>query len=526
MKLSSTWRARFGWAAALAATGACLFGCYLLQSRTNGVDADAAAVALQAQDMLHGNLLLHGWLVADVPFYTTELPEYALVEAVRGLGPDVMHICAALTYTLLVLATALVARGPARGREGIARALLAGGIMVAPQLGFGTNTLLATPDHTGTSVPVMAILLLVDRVPARWFLPPVVLVLFTWVNMADTLAIVAAAAPLGAVCLVRAVVRLFRRRGEAEPAWYDLSLAAAILASIPLSQVALNAIHTHGGFYVHPLPGQTFASASVLPHQLRTVGLCVLILFGAEVTGQPTGLLVAIAILHIAGLALACLGLLVGIWRFFGQATSRDNRIPQFLVAGTLATLAAGWLSTHVTSGFNAHEIAIALPFAAALAGRVLGGWAARRWLAPGLAVVLAGYLAALGFATTQPASPISNQPLADWLVAHHLYHGLAGYWQANSVNLDSGETVTLAPIFGGAPYVWEAKTSWYDPNASYANFVVSASSPPAEAVFTRPSVMLRVFGRPVQTYHFGRYTITVFQQNLLTKLEPIPTPG
>jgi hypothetical protein len=490
------------------------------------VDSDAASNALQAWDMLHGNLLLHGWLLSDVPFYTTELPEYALVEAVRGLRPDDVRVCAALTYTLLVLATALVARGPARGREGIARALLAGGIMVAPELGFGTNTLLGAPDHTGTGVPVMGILLLLDRVRPRWYVPPAVLLLLAWVIMADSLAIYAAAAPIAAVCMVRAAFRLARRRQEAEPAWYDLALAAAAVASVPLAQAALAVIGAHGGFYVHPVPGQTFATVSALPHQLRTVGLCLLILFGADMVGQPPGLMTAIAILHVTGLLLASLGLLAGSWRCFGQLPERESRTPQFLVAGTLAVLAAGWLGTHVTSGFDAHEIAIVLPFAAALAGRMLGGLAIRPLLAPALAIILAGYLAALGIACTQPATAIANQPLANWLLAHRLYHGLAGYWQADSVNLDSGGLVTLAPIYGATPYAWEAKSSWYDPSVSYANFVVSVSSPPAEAVFTRPSVMLRVFGRPARTFRFGQYTVMVWQQNLLTKLGSIPGTG
>jgi hypothetical protein len=53
--------------------------------------------------MLHGNLLLRGWHLSDVSFYTTELPEYMLVEAVHGLGAGVVHAGAALTYTLLVV---------------------------------------------------------------------------------------------------------------------------------------------------------------------------------------------------------------------------------------------------------------------------------------------------------------------------------------------------------------------------------------------------------------------------------------
>ena len=38
--------------------------------------------------MLHGNLLLHDWWVSDVSFYTTELPQYAAIEAAtRASGP-------------------------------------------------------------------------------------------------------------------------------------------------------------------------------------------------------------------------------------------------------------------------------------------------------------------------------------------------------------------------------------------------------------------------------------------------------
>ena len=67
---------------------AVLFACYWRQSLTQPMCSDGAANALQAWDMLHGNLLLHGWLVSDVSFYTTELPQYMLIEALRpGSAP-------------------------------------------------------------------------------------------------------------------------------------------------------------------------------------------------------------------------------------------------------------------------------------------------------------------------------------------------------------------------------------------------------------------------------------------------------
>jgi len=68
--------------------------------------SDGASQELQAWAMLHGNVLLRGWSLSDVSFYTTELPEYMLVEILRGLTPGVVQIAAALTYTALVLLAA------------------------------------------------------------------------------------------------------------------------------------------------------------------------------------------------------------------------------------------------------------------------------------------------------------------------------------------------------------------------------------------------------------------------------------
>src|ERR1022692_2084757 len=97
------------------AAGLVLFVAYLGQARTIAMNSDGAANALQAWDMLHGNVLLCGWSLSDVSWYTTELPQYMLVELVRGLNGDVGHIAAAITYTLVVLLAALLAKGRATG---------------------------------------------------------------------------------------------------------------------------------------------------------------------------------------------------------------------------------------------------------------------------------------------------------------------------------------------------------------------------------------------------------------------------
>jgi hypothetical protein len=562
---------RLLWGASLAAAGVGLFVCYLRQSRIAPVNSDGASNALQAWDMLHGNLLLHGWYVSDVSFYTTELPEYMLAESVRGLRPDVVHVCAALTYALLVLLAALLARGRARGREGVLRALLAAGIMLAPGISRGTYVVLTSPNHFGTAVPLLLTLLLLDRLPERWYVPVAICALLTWVQVADELATIAAAVPLALVAAVRASAGISRRlredpegsggppsrAGAADPggpsglppgagvaedsggsrlrassAWgYDLALAVAAVASVALARVALAVIRSAGGYSQASLPGRLLATPGEAWAHLHVVAETVLLLFGADFFGQPQRLLTALALLHLAGAAAAAAGLLVGVCLI-----ARVDRVCQVLVTGIVATLAAGVFSTLVTSLSAAHEIAVLLPFGAALAGRLLGERLARArrpvrsWLEPLLAVGLACYLAALCYAATWAPSRPYNQALAGWLMAHNLTSGLAGYWQANSTTLDSDLRVRVAPLApaGKAPYLWESKASWFDPASSYANFVVTATHPDGAGAggALDAGTERGFFGPPSHTYRFENYTIMVWDKNLLTTLTGRRGPG
>ncbi len=112
------WPRRLAGLAVFAAAGLALFAAYLRQARTVTVTPAGAANALQAWDMLHGNAMLRGWTVPEVSFYTTELPQYLLVELARGLNPDVVHIAAAISYTLMVLRRGAAGPGAGGGPRG------------------------------------------------------------------------------------------------------------------------------------------------------------------------------------------------------------------------------------------------------------------------------------------------------------------------------------------------------------------------------------------------------------------------
>jgi hypothetical protein len=512
------------WAAGLTVAAVVLYWCYLREAQTYMLNSDPAGQALQAWQMWHGNPLLRGWWLGDVSFYTVELPLNVIIEMVYGLRVGEIHILAALIYTAVVLLGALLARGRARGWEGVVRALLAAGIMLAPSLVYGTRVLMQGPDHMGTMVPILLTLLVLDRAPERRWVPVVVGVMLTWAQVSDSVATYAAAAAVAAVCGVRACSEIARRQRPPMARWYDVSLAVAAVVSIGLAHLIVAKIHAAGGFYFPPPKyGVAFAPASSLPAQSWAMVYNVLILFGADFIGQQMGINAILALLHLIGVALAIWGLCIGLRGFF----SRIDRVTQTVVAGTVIILIAGAFGTYMFVVTGAHEIIPLLPFGAVLAGRLLGGRLVRARLEPVLAIGLACYLGALGYNDIQPIQAPWHQDLADWLEAHNLTYGLAGYWESNITTLDSGGKVRLASVIGGGvsadPY--ESDSAWYNPAVSQANFVVSVSWPPADVSVVVPQVVRARFGPPARTYHFKEYTIMVYDYNVLTRLSR-PTVG
>ena len=482
---------------------------YLRQARTMWVTSDGASNALQAWDMLHGNLLLHGWWLSDVTFYTTELPEYMVVEMARGLSGSVIWTGAAVTYTLLVMATALLAAGRGAAREGLYPALLAAGIMLAPSSVLGTPMLLSSPDHTGTSVPLLAALLLIDRplaVPAagrRWLVPAAAGLLLAWVQVADQVALFAGAIPVAVVCGLRWV------RGHQRA---DAALAIAAVASVPAALGALRVIRALGGFYVSPVTvGQAglLAPLAQLPFHARMLGESILVLFGANYFDQPSATLRVIAFAHLAGLALVLAGLAAAARLL---AARRLDRVGQILVTAITIMVAAGLLGTHLLNVLAAHEVAVIEPFGAALAGRVLGRALARPLLAPLLGLGLVACACFLCYDGSLASYGAGSKPVADWLVKHHMGNGVAGYWQADVTTLVSGGRVTVAPVrlASGAIYQWEAEAGWYARAAHYA------ISPPDPTRATSPALARALFGPPARVYHVDGWVIQVWRRDVL----------
>jgi hypothetical protein len=506
-----------GRACAWLAAGTLLFGCYLQLSRTVPVDSDGAANALQAWDMLHGNLLLRGWRLSDVSFYTTELPQYMLIELARGLTPDVVHVAGAITFTLLVLLAAMLAKGRTRGREAAVRMGIAAGIMLAPQLGSGVYVLMLDPDHVGTAVPVLLVWLLLDRAPRRWYVPVAATGLLAWALVADSMVLIIGVLPLLAVCVTRCYQRIVRERLSPRCWWFELSLAAGSLISAVLAKTALAQIARHGGFRVWPV-GSQLASYGELPSHFMLTGQGLLLLFGADLFGRDLGLPAALAMLHLVGLALAAWAVCIAVRRFAGDS----DLVTQVLLAGVVIDLAAYLSGTRAVDLHSTREIAAVLPFCAVLAARLLARRLDAARMVPALLIAATGYLVCLGREMAEPAQPAQGQQLASWLAARHLDYGLAGYWQAASTTLASHGRVQVRSVLPWHETVtrgsWETDASWYDPLRHTATFFVLPPGAPGLA-YPWSFDVRATFGQPARIYDAGPYTVLVWNRNLLTAL-------
>ena len=508
---------RWAWPVGYAVAAVVLFLCYLRISGTQAVTSDGASIALQGWDMMHGNWLLTGWKLADVTFYTTEVPEYILVELLRGLGPADVHVSAAITYTLLVLLAGLLAKGNKTGREGLIRVAIASGIMIAPQVGPGAFLLLLSPDHIGTGVPLLLVFLVLDRAPRRMWVPPLVGLMLVWVEVGDRLAITIAAAPIVLVCLVRAYQGIVQRREPAREHAFELSLAAAAIISVGLSDLVVKAIRHLGGFTGAPL-NTTLAPSATWPAHIALTAEGLLGLYGADVTGRTLGFYTAIALIHLAGLALAVWATGSAIRRFFGC----QDLITQVLVVGVVANLCAYTFSVLPNTYWDDREIASVLTFGAVLAGRLLAERLTAARLLPALAALGCCYLIALGYGVTRPQVPAHDQALSDWLTSHHLTTGLSSYADGNSLILDShGGLQVYAPYWSATtvrPGTHETKASQFDPSLHDATFVVSTSQN-GPAFYLPPAWIIRDFGQPAHTYHYRVWTIMTWNKNLLAEL-------
>jgi hypothetical protein len=502
---------RAGAALAWVLAAAALFALFLRISLGDAPTSDPANNALQAWDMLHGHLLLHGWILGDVTFYAFELPVIGLVEIVFGLHTITVHVAEALVYLIVTALAVAVAVTDSRGGARVARAGVVAAVLAAPALiGSDMWIPLGFPDHTGTTVFFLVPFLLIDRIPGRWFTAPLVAIILAAGQISDVTVRYVAVLAIVVVCGYRVLVSGKFRSGDA-------ANVVAAVASVPLS-LAVRAIMKHFGAYVMVTPKTKIAPIAHWQHNAALTWYAVRMLFGIAggPVAHPRPLGVG-AVFGVCCLLLAVAGMVRVVWRW---RTAR--RAEQLLLVVIIVNIGVYAISTLPTPR-SPHDLVVVLPAGAILGARAL---VPRRitgrltaLAAAGVAVVAALLPLSLAAAARAPQVP-AYSVLTTWLEDHGLHYGLGGYWDGSSVTLQSGGAVQVRTVHlvDGAirPFPWETNTLWYDPARHYANFVVidliNIDLVPQAA---------RYFGRPVSSHHVGGWEVLIYNHNVLRVVKP-----
>lgn len=509
-------RRRAAMAVLWTAAAAGVFVLFLRVALTVGVSSDAANNALQSWDLLHGHLLLHGWLIGDATYYTFDLPVIALVELFLGLHTIAVHVSLALIYLIVaVCAVAIAVTGASSPAARLSRAGVVVAVLAAPSLLAGDRWVtLGLPDHTGTTVFLLVSCLLVDRATSRRFTAPLLCVILVAGQIGD---VTVRYVTVPAVCVVAAYQMLAARKIRTG----DTAILVAGIVSLPLATV-VRALMRRFGSYLMVSPKTKLAPSSLWSHNADLAWRSLRELFGSQPPpryGAPGPL----AIVGSICLLVAAAGFVAALARW-----PRVRRADQVLVVAIVANMAVYILST--LPGTNTpHDIVDVLPAGAILAARLLvpARLGDSRALLPRLAaagVTGAAAIAALlplSWIAAQPsATGAANQQLADWLTAHRLSYGLGGYWNSSAVAVQSANQVQIRALkmVGGVPrpFPWETDLLWFDPARYDANFVVVQGADPAKV-----SVIEHVFGKPAETGTVAGREILIYHKNLLRLVKP-----
>ena len=498
-------------AAAWIGGGIVLFAFFLRISLSFAMDSDGANNALQGWDLLHGHLLLHGWILGDATYYTLELPLYAITEGLAGLSLTTCHVVSALTYLIVAAGAVLLAMADSKGVSRAARGAAVIAVLGSPLLtGQGVSLLLSEPDHTGTSAIILASFLLIDRAPGRRFTPPLLCAILCAGQIGDATVRYVAVPAILLVCAYRILAA--RKIRTADTA--ILLAAAASLVLTPL----IRAVMVRLGAYAMVPPVTRISPVAQWPHHAVSTLRSIYTLFGAVVVPHaPLGLL---------GTAFGLICLLAALFGF-GKViwTWRTASWSEQLLCVGIVFMTAVYVISPLSGLGRTYEIVAVLPFGAVLASRACVP-ARIADASRGRVAIAAAALAALlplTAAASVPTATTAAVPLAGWLETHDLTYGIAGYWDASDVTVQAGNRVQVRAVVlpNGKiiPFSWETKPSWFDPTQHDATFVIGyASSAPGNIT---PAIAERNFGRPTAIYKVAGRLIMIYHKNLLTELPP-----
>lgn len=535
------WATRLRWPAValLLCAGTVALAVYLfrLTSTVSVNSADLAGVLLSAEDMVHGNWLLHGWILGSDSLWLTDGLVYAAAFAVRGLDPALLHVVPALMSTVLVASAAAAATA---GRKGPVVAFAA--VLAVLPVVFPSPIMvevLTGPFHTDAIVVALVAAIALhhaqegfDRAPLRWALTGFAFALLTAGTLSDPYTVVLALVPIALVSLVRTL----GARGEER--WRRALPLAVVIVAWYGTPAALWWLREFGGATIIPFLPATIPYTQ-LGESVSNLTLALLRLAGGDVFGRVIDRSLAPTLLRLAYLAaaIAAAGLVL---RDEGRAISKKRSGGEWLTA-VLAVSAALALAGNVlgTSDYNARYRLPVLVMTGVVLARQFGvfssTWIARRTVLATLAALVAVSLYAGPW--ERYVHPMVRRTadryaaLGRSLEAHGLKYGFGGYWEGSNVTVDTRGVVQVRPVVstkvhqpgfgpsGIAPGEWRltrvmmsSKDAWYQSHPKRFFVVFDTASQWDRDTGVDMDVTTKTYGPPHRIYSVDGFIVLVWE--------------
>jgi hypothetical protein len=488
-----------------------LFSAYLRISLINPKNSDDAAVVLQAQDILQGNILLHGWVSAPDSGFTTFLLLHVLCGLLIRHLATLMYVVPPISYVLLAGACAAITWLGCDAQHRLLSTTLVVVVVAFPALLSGIDT--GPPVHTGgdhkTTILFMLITFYLLSAGYNVWLAQLPLV---FAAVGDPLAIwigIPAIVVTGVIFLDRKRVRF----------GWQLILSAVICLAV--AKAVLAAIPILGGFETtRGALRNAVVSLDRLPHNVRLLFECTLNLFGANFFGRNVvdrG--TAIALVHLGVLMF----LIWAIWRIARVALSKLDALRLMLLSALILNLLAFLFSTTPYDLDSARYLPALTSFGPLLFGL---SWyeveisESLLWLAAPIvgAAFLIPFLWRLGSPIAElreraGLAPSKPDDVIEYLESNHLTEGYGSYWTANILTVLSDGKVKVRQVasLNGqlVPLEWESARQWYD--MKNARFLIFKDN--SYDVGSEPAI--RMWGSPVYTAERDGYTILVWSKPL-----------
>ena len=534
-----TTRLRWPAVALLLGAGTAALAVYLFRiiSSVSVNSADLAGVLLSAEDMVHGNWLLHGWILGSDSLWLTDGLVYAAAFAVRGLDPVLLHVVPALMSTALVGAAAAAATAERKGPVVAFAAVLAVLPMIFPSPIM--VEVLTGPFHTDAILAALLAALALyhaqerfHRMPLRWALMGFAFALLTAATLSDPYTVVLALVPIGLVSFFRAV------RVGREERWRRALPLAVVVAAWCAAPAALWWIRELGGATIIPFLPATVPYAQ-LGESVSNLTLALLQLAGGDIFGRSIDRSLAPAVLRLVYLAGAIAAAAL-ILRDEGRAVAENRSGAEWLTA-VLALSAALALAGNVlgTADYNARYRLPVLVMGGVVLARQFGvfgaTWIARRTvLATVAALVAVSFYAGPWQRYVHPMIRRTADPyvvLGRSLEVHGLEYGFGGYDEASNVTVDTRGAVQVRPVvstkvhepgFGPSgipPADWRltrvmvsSKDTWYLSHPKRFFVVFDTTSQWDRDTGVDLDLATKTYGPPHQVYRVDRFMVLVWE--------------